>query len=74
MTPVEDYESLEIFVESLSEKLNMGLISPLDGSSGFLAANLYAKSKFQEDALANVSIERMGDGKIQGTIRMRAKT
>ena len=46
ITPVEDYESLEIFVESLSEKLNMGLISPLDGSSGFLAANLYAKSKF----------------------------
>eukprot|EP00362_Geleiidae_sp_MMETSP1317_P001709 CAMPEP_0201285686 /NCGR_PEP_ID=MMETSP1317-20130820/113691_1 /ASSEMBLY_ACC=CAM_ASM_000770 /TAXON_ID=187299 /ORGANISM="Undescribed Undescribed, Strain Undescribed" /LENGTH=69 /DNA_ID=CAMNT_0047611473 /DNA_START=1567 /DNA_END=1773 /DNA_ORIENTATION=- len=52
----------------------MCCISNLDGSSGFLAANLYAKSKFSEDALANISIEKTSDYKIQGTIRLRAKT
>jgi len=34
------------------------------GDSGFLAANLYAKSIFGEDALVNVSVEkRQLDGK-----------
>lgn len=46
------------------------LIEPCD----FLSANLYARSIFGEDALANVSIERSPDGRLQGFIRIRCKT
>lgn len=69
-----NYGELTDFAKEVSTKINMAIITPLDGSSGFLAANLYAKSKFAEDALANISIEKMNDGKIQGSIRLRAKT
>ena len=48
--------------------------SALDGDCGFLAANLYAKSAFAEDALVNVSIEKQADGKLSGYIRIRSKT
>jgi hypothetical protein len=41
-----------------------------------LAANLYAKSVFGEDALVNVSVEKKEDqdGKLSGYIRIRSKT
>ena len=44
--------------------------------SNFLAANLYARSVFSEDALVNVSVERKDDneGKLSGYIRIRSKT
>ena len=45
--------------------------SALDGECGFLAANLYAKSVFGEDALVNVSVEKGLDGKLAGYIRIR---
>ena len=48
--------------------------SALEGDAGFLAANLYAKSIFGEDALVNVSVEKRADGKICGYIRIRSKT
>lgn len=48
--------------------------SALDGDCGFLAANLYAKSVFGEDALVNVSIESGDNGDISGYIRIRSKT
>ena len=48
--------------------------SALEGECGFLAANLYAKSVFGEDALVNVSIEKQTDGKLGGYIRIRSKT
>ena len=48
--------------------------SALEGECGFLAANLYAKSVFGEDALVNVSIEKQADGKLGGYIRIRSKT
>lgn len=48
--------------------------SALEGGCGFLAANLYAKSVFGEDALVNVSIEKQEDGKLNGYIRIRSKT
>ncbi|RRT39076.1 hypothetical protein B296_00048008 [Ensete ventricosum] len=41
-------------------------ISALDGECGFLAANLYAKSVFGEDALVNISVEKQTDGKLSG--------
>jgi coatomer subunit beta len=46
----------------------------LPGASGYLAANLYAKSVFGEDALVNVSVEKQHDGKLAGYIRIRSKT
>lgn len=57
---------------------NMGCLTPdaaLEGDCDFLSANLYARSVFGEDALANLSIERMGEtGVIQGHVRIRSKT
>lgn len=48
--------------------------SALEGDCGFLAANLYAKSVFGEDALVNLSVEKQQDGKLAGYIRIRSKT
>lgn len=48
--------------------------SALEDECGFLAANLYAKSVFGEDALVNLSIEKQSDGKLSGYIRIRSKT
>ena len=45
--------------------------SALGGDSGFLAANLYARSVFGEDALVNVSVEALPDGRLGGYIRIR---
>ncbi len=48
----------------------------LSGECGFLAANLYARSIFGEDALANVSVEKPpgSNQSVTGHIRIRAKT
>jgi coatomer subunit beta len=66
------------FLEMVSEATNMACLSPssvLDGECGFLSANLYAKSAFGEDALANVSVEEAEDGeRVTGFVRIRAKT
>jgi coatomer subunit beta len=54
----------------------MRILTPITalGPSNFLAANLYARSIFGEDALVNVSVENKADGSIRGHIRIRAKT
>lgn len=65
------------FLEHIIKSTNMKCLtapSALDGECGFLAANLYAKSVFGEDALVNVSIEKQIDGKLSGYIRIRSKT
>merc|ERR1719230_2326202 len=49
-------------------------IRELIKSSSFVAVNLYAKSIFGEDALANVSIEKLNDGKLTGSVRIRSRT
>lgn len=47
----------------------------MEGSCGFMAANLYARSIFGEDALANVSIEKLQDqAGVTGHVRIRAKS
>lgn len=47
----------------------------LSGQCGFMAANLYARSIFGEDALANLSIEKGVDKpQVSGHIRIRAKS
>lgn len=65
------------FLNHIIKSTNMKCLTPLsalDGECGFLAANLYAKSVFGEDALVNVSIEKQSDGKLSGYIRIRSKT
>lgn len=49
----------------------------LSGQCGFMAANMYARSIFGEDALANLSIEKpfdRPDAPVIGHIRIRAKS
>ena len=49
----------------------------LSGQCGFMAANMYARSIFGEDALANLSIEKpynKPDAPVTGHIRIRAKS
>lgn len=59
-------------------KLLLLLLQALTGDCGFLAANLYARSIFGEDALANLSIEKVVESdektSVQGHVRIRAKT
>jgi len=65
------------FLDHIVASTNMRCLTPpiaLDGDCGFLAANLYAKSAFGEDALVNVSIEKARNGKLTGNIRIRSKT
>jgi len=65
------------FLEHICRVTNMKCLTPpssLEGSSRFLAANLYAKSVFGEDALVNMSVERTGAGSLEGHIRIRSKT
>lgn len=60
----------------------MNEISDSELTSNFLAANLYAKSVFGEDALVNISVERKDDAnmtagdtnRLVGYIRIRSKT
>ena len=64
------------YLDHIVDSTNMKCLTPpsaLEGECGFLAANLYAKSVFGEDALVNVSIENV-DGEIGGFIRIRSKT
>ena len=67
------------FLDHIVASTNMRCLTPrssLGGASSFLAANLYAKSIFGEDALVNVSVEKKddADGKLSGYIRIRSKT
>ncbi|XP_057788827.1 coatomer subunit beta-1-like [Salvia miltiorrhiza] len=65
------------FLDHIIESTNMRCLTPqsaLEGECGFMAANLYAKSAFGEDALVNISVEKQADGKLNGYIRIRSKT
>jgi coatomer subunit beta len=67
---------LREFVAHIAKVTNMRVLTPLGAldSCNFLAANLYARSIFGEDALVNISVENKADGSIRGHIRIRAKT
>ncbi|KAF8362322.1 copb-1 [Pristionchus pacificus] len=72
---------LREYIDHLSKVTNMKILTPesaLDGSCGFMAANLCAHSIFGEDAIANVSIEKANPleetSPIHGHIRIRAKS
>ncbi|KAI7870146.1 adaptin N terminal region-domain-containing protein [Spinellus fusiger] len=68
---------LRAYLDHIMASTNMSCLTPekqLEGDCGFLSANMYAKSMFGEDALANLSIEKAGNGPITGHIRIRSKT
>jgi len=72
-----DITDVASFLQHVLKTTNMRCLTPpsaLEGNSGFLAANLYAKSIFGEDALVNVSVEKRQAGKLIGYIRIRSKT
>ena len=69
-------KSLNDYLDKLMENTNMTCLTPsasLAGDCGFLSANLYARSIFGEDALANVCVEQGEDGIITGHVRIRSK-
>ena len=60
-TPITD---LKQYVEHFAKEMNIKLMTSItdqDQEAGFLVANFYTKSKFQEDCLINVSIEKIQD-------------
>ncbi|KIY48173.1 coatomer protein [Fistulina hepatica ATCC 64428] len=65
------------YLKHVMKATNMACLTPegaLEGDCDFLSANIYAKSLFGEDALANLSIERTEAGTITGHVRIRSKT
>lgn len=71
-------KSLRDFLTQLMACTNMTCLTPeasLKGDCQFLSANLYARSVFGEDALANLSIEKEGeDGPVTGFVRIRSRS
>ncbi|OCK97725.1 Coatomer, beta subunit [Cenococcum geophilum 1.58] len=71
-------KSLREFLKQLMACTNMSCLTPeasMKGDCQFLSANLYARSVFGEDALANLSIEKEGDdGPITGFVRIRSRS
>ncbi|PVU98012.1 hypothetical protein BB559_001831 [Furculomyces boomerangus] len=69
---------LRVYLDKLLESTNMACLTPesaLMGDCGFLSANLYAKSIFGEDALMNISLEKVDDeSTVTGHIRIRSKS
>ncbi|PVV03239.1 hypothetical protein BB560_002296 [Smittium megazygosporum] len=69
---------LRVYLDKLIKATNMMCLTPesaLSGDCGFLAANLYSRSIFGEDALMNLSIEKVDDDSyVTGHIRIRSKS
>lgn len=70
------YTDLAQFLEFITDCTNMRCLTlrGIEDESGYLAANLYARSVFGEDALVNLSVEKATDGSLAGYIRIRSKT
>ncbi|KAF1817460.1 coatomer subunit beta-like protein [Eremomyces bilateralis CBS 781.70] len=71
-------KTLREFLKKLMDCTNMSCLTPeasMQGDCQFLSANLYARSVFGEDALANLSIEKQGEnGPITGFVRIRSRS
>lgn len=68
---------LRAYLQHIMDSTNMACLTPegaMSGNCDFLSANLYARSLFGEDALANLSIEKTDAGTITGHVRIRSKT
>ncbi|KAI5954194.1 SEC26 [Candida jiufengensis] len=69
--------SLKTYLDELMNGTNMKCLTPgaiVGEECQFLSANLYSRSTFGEDALANLCIEKQSDGgPIIGHVRIRSK-
>lgn len=70
--------SLHAYLRELAHGTNMGILTPPEAlgeeDCRFLSCNLYAKSSFGEDALANLCIEKNPtSGQVVGHVRIRSK-
>lgn len=68
--------SLKSYLDELMEGTNMNCLTPgaiIGEECQFLSANLYSRSSFGEDALANLCIEKQTNGPIIGHVRIRSK-
>lgn len=67
--------TLKDYLDELLKGTNMNNLTPgaIIGDCQFLSANLYSKSTFGEDALANLCIEKSAEGPIVGHVRIRSK-
>ncbi|CAB4255039.1 similar to Saccharomyces cerevisiae YDR238C SEC26 Essential beta-coat protein of the COPI coatomer, involved in ER-to-Golgi protein trafficking and maintenance of normal ER morphology [Maudiozyma barnettii] len=73
-----DLPSLHAYLEELTKGTNMGVLTPQESlgedDCRFLSCNLYAKSSFGEDALANLCIELDSNThQVIGYVRIRSK-
>ncbi|KAG7665806.1 SEC26 [[Candida] subhashii] len=69
-------DSLKEYMDELMKGTNMNCLTPgavIGEECQFLSANLYSRSTFGEDALANLCIEKQTDGPIIGHVRIRSK-
>ncbi|EJD48341.1 coatomer beta subunit [Auricularia subglabra TFB-10046 SS5] len=75
---VTSISDLRAYLAHIMKCTNMNCLTPdaaLEGDCDFLSANMYARSLFGEDALANLSIERVPEtGAVTGYVRIRSKT
>ena len=65
------------YLDKIIKSTSLQLLTPdpsLEGTCGYLAANLYTRSVFGEDALVNISVEKKGEGDLVGYVRIRSKT
>lgn len=72
---VSTTKELKEYLQYICQSTHMNCLTndaALFGDCEFLSANLYAKSSFGEDALANLSLEKR-DGKVSGFFRIRSK-
>ncbi|CXI51429.1 coatamer protein, beta subunit, putative [Plasmodium berghei] len=90
MTIVERFMPLEYYeheMKNIGENENItpidiyiSYISTLDdlkllvNNSAFFSVNLFSRSIFGEDSLANFSVQKNPDGKLTGSIRVRSRT
>lgn len=69
-------DSLKEYLDELMKGTNMNCLTPgaiIGEECQFLSANLYSRSSFGEDALANLCIEKQTNGPIIGHVRIRSK-
>lgn len=70
------FKDLSKFLDFVLESTNMKCLTlrGIEDDSGYLSANLYARSVFGEDALVNICVEKAQDDTLAGYIRIRSKT
>eukprot|EP00366_Plasmodium_knowlesi_P003228 XP_002260725.1 coatamer protein, beta subunit, putative [Plasmodium knowlesi strain H] len=90
MTIVEKFMPLEFYEKETKNRTGQANISPIDiyisyissledlkclvNNSAFFAVNLFSRSIFGEDSLANLSVQKNPDGRLSGSIRVRSRT